>query len=257
MTHAVFTRRKRLFAIVLALLSVVGLGAAAVAWRLWGPEIAGLFHESVAWVRSLGAFPYFTAMAILPALGMPISIFNLSAGPLFGPVIGLPRVLVFAATSLGINVALGYVVARWLLRPWAIRLCTWLGYHLPEVRGEGSTSLIMIVRFAPGPPYALQNLLLGVAAVPFWPYFFISWVAACSFAFALIIFGDALVKGRGGMALFGISLLVALTVGIRILRKQISARRLKREHGAAGATAATSGTAAAVITGNDTPPPTP
>ncbi|WP_052361979.1 TVP38/TMEM64 family protein [Geminisphaera colitermitum] len=248
MTHTVHARRKRLLVITLAVLSVLGLGVAAAGWRVWGAEFVSLFHATVDWVRSLGAGPYFAAFAVLPACGVPISVFNLSAGPLFGPVIGLPWVLVLAALCLAFNITLSYAAARWLLRPWAMRLCKWLGYTLPEVRGEGGTSLVALVRFTPGPPYLLQSLLLGVAGVPFWPYFFISWVATYSYAFALIVFGDALAQGKGGTAMIGISLFIAFAIGIRIVRKQVSARRILRER---------EEIAAASSRIDDTPPPTP
>lgn len=247
-----FAKRKRILLIALILLAVIGIGVALAGWRIWGQELLTLFRDTLTWIRSLGAGPYFMAYAILPSFGVPISVFNLSAGPLFGPVIGLPWVLTLAGLCLAFNIALSYIAARWLLRPWAMRLCRWLGYDLPEVRGEGSTSLVTLVRFTPGPPYILQNLLLGLASVPFWPYFFISWVSTYAYAFALIMFGDAVMQGKGGKAILGISLLIVLTIVIRILRKRISARRIQRERDAAVQMAA-----AGISPIDDTPPPTP
>jgi len=115
--------------------------------------------------------------------------------------------------------ALTYALARWFLRPWVERLCVWLGFTIPEVADADQRSLVILVRVTPGPPYALQNYLLGMAKISFATYFSISWVVVSAYGCAFIVFGDAIAQGKGRGVLLGASLLIALTVGIRFLRR--------------------------------------
>lgn len=214
--------------ILLAGVAICGLAACAAVW--WTLRGLGYdLRESVEWVlarvRALGPVAFFTLMALTPSVGVPVSIFTLTAGPVFSPVLGLPLVLVISLLSLGINLVLTYVLARWLLRPWVERLCAWLGFTIPAVSEADQRSLVILVRVTPGPPYVLQNYLLGIAKIPFWTYFLISWAVVCLYTTAFIVFGDALVKGKGNVALVGASLIVALVLGVRFVRQRMQAKK--------------------------------
>jgi uncharacterized membrane protein YdjX (TVP38/TMEM64 family) len=212
-----------------------GLAFCALAWW-WAAGRGYDVRESVEWVlaqvRGLGPVAFFSLMALLPAAGMPVSVFTLTAGPVFAPVLGMPLVLALSLASLGVNVALTYVLARWILRPWVERLCAWLGFTIPEVAEDDQRSLVILVRVTPGPPYVLQNFLLGMAQIRFATYFTISFLVVSVYSSAVIIFGDALVNGKGKGALIGISLLVAFVIGVRFARKRLG--RTKARAGAAG-----------------------
>ena len=214
--------------VLLAGIAVGGLMACALAWW-WlhrsGYSVREGFDWLLAQVRALGPWPFFTLMALLPAAGAPLSIFTLTAGPLFAPVLGLPLVLVFAFVSLAVNLMLTYVFARWLLRPWVERLCAWLGFKIPEVTEADQRALVTLVRVTPGTPYVLQSYLLGMAKIPFGIYFVISWVISCLYAWAFIVFGDAIAHGKGKGVLLGVSLLLALTVGVKFIRKRMQRKK--------------------------------
>lgn len=210
---------------VLAGIAAGGLIACALAWwwvRSQGYDAHQSFDWLLAWVRKLGPWPFFTLMALLPAVGAPLSLFTLTVGPLFAPALGLPVVIILALVSVAVNLVLTYVLARWLLRPWMERLCGWLGFNIPEVAEADHRSLVILVRVTPGTPHALQNYLLGMAKIPFATYFFISWLVASLYACAFIVFGDALAHGKGKGVLLGVSLFVALTVGVKFLRKKLA-----------------------------------
>jgi uncharacterized membrane protein YdjX (TVP38/TMEM64 family) len=195
-----------------------------LAWWLQGQGYS--VRESVDWVlaqvRGMGPVAFFSAMALLPGVGVPVSIFTLTAGPVFAPVMGLPLVVAVSLLCLGLNLVLTYGLARWVLRPWTERLCAWLGFKIPKVAKEDQRSLTILVRVTPGPPYVLQNYLLGVARVSFPTYFTISWAVVSLYSTAVIIFGDALVNGKGRGALIAVSLLVAFVVGVRFARKRLN-----------------------------------
>jgi uncharacterized membrane protein YdjX (TVP38/TMEM64 family) len=188
-------------------------------------------RESIDWVlalvRGLGPVAFFTLMTLLPGVGVPVSVFTLTAGPVFAPVMGLPLVVVVSLLCLGVNLALTYGLARWVLRPWVEWLCAWLGFKIPQVAPEDQRSLTVLVRVTPGPPYVLQNYLLGVARVSFPTYFTISWAIVSLYSTAVIIFGDALVNGKGKGALIAVSLLVTFIVGVRFARKRLNRSKIK------------------------------
>jgi uncharacterized membrane protein YdjX (TVP38/TMEM64 family) len=188
-------------------------------------------RESIDWVlalvRGLGPVAFFTLMTLLPGVGVPVSVFTLTAGPVFAPVMGLPLVVVVSLLCLGVNLALTYGLARWVLRPWVEWLCAWLGFKIPQVAPEDQRSLTVLVRVTPGPPYVLQNYLLGVARVSFPTYFTISWAIVSLYSTAVIIFGDALVNEKGKGALIAVSLLVTFIVGVRFARKRLNRSKIK------------------------------
>ena len=205
------------------------LAALAGVWllRTHGDEGRIWMNRGLDWVRGVGPGTFFGLMAVLPGLGCPLMIFTLSAGPVFGPVMGLPMVIALASLSLGINLSLTYWLARWVLRPWIERLCSWLGYTLPQVAAEDRLGLLVLVRVTPGPPYALQNFVLGLTAIPFGLYMAVSFVIVSLYSAAFILFGDALVHGRGKTALLAVSLFIAFSVGVKFLRRHYQRRQAK------------------------------
>jgi uncharacterized membrane protein YdjX (TVP38/TMEM64 family) len=213
------------------LLGAAGLcGLVVCAVALWWIQAQGYsVRESIDWVlaqvRGLGPVAFFSLMAVLPGVGVPVSVFTLTAGPVFAPVMGLPLVVVISLLCLGINLALTYGLSRWVLRPRAEKLCAWLGFKIPVVSAGDQRSLVILVRVTPGPPYVLQNYVLGVAQVSFTAYFWISWAIVSLYSTAVIIFGDALVHGRGRGALIAMSLMVAFVVGVRFARKKLNKQK--------------------------------
>jgi len=81
------------------------------------------------------------------------------------------------------------------------------------------------VRITPGPPFFVQNFLLGMAEVRFGSFFWISWVVNMLYASAFIVFGDAIFQGKGKMALFGLCALVAVGMIVHLLRRHYGKKR--------------------------------
>ena len=224
---------KRLLAtprwLLLTALAVGGaLGAGVVWWALHshGVELRTALDAVLGQVRGLGPVAFFGLMALLPAVGSPISVFTLTAGPLFSPTLGLPLVVALALVSLAVNQVLTYALARWLFRPGIEWLCTRLGFALPKVAEADQRSLILLVRVTPGTPFIVQNYLLGLARVAFPSYLAISWVVNSLQCGAMIVCGDALAQGQGKGVMLAVSLLVAFAVGVRWLRQYLQRRKL-------------------------------
>lgn len=217
--------RKLPFA-ALAIAGVVGLLAFGVVIKLVGWQTAlqeGRRIWDLVFTTLAGAGPgvFFAAMALLPSAGVPMSPFALSAGPLFGAKLGTPVILVLGIVAITFNLVLTYWLARRWLRPLLTRLVARLGYKLPEVESGDATDLIILLRVTPGPPFFVQNYLLGLAEVPFGRYLVISCAVQWSFNVAFILFGDAISQGRGKMAVMAIGLLVALVVGTHLVRRHL------------------------------------
>jgi uncharacterized membrane protein YdjX (TVP38/TMEM64 family) len=215
-------RKAALIACGVGLLVLAGL-ALAQPPEVWG-ALKGRGVAAVDWVRGLGAGWYFAAFAVLPAVGFPVSAFAFSAGPLFGPVLGLPVVLGLAGASMATSMTISYGLARHVLRPWVTRLLGYLGYVIPVVPAEKQRMFVFLVRVTPGPPYVFQSFLLGLADVPFWLYLWLSWVVATANISLVIVFGDALMKGHFKKAMAALIGVVAVVAVVKILRKRALAR---------------------------------
>lgn len=223
-------KKKKLPLVKLAVVGGVLVVIAAVVLYLVGLRTAldeGLRIKAavVAFMSELGPVVFFSLMAVLPGLGIPNSIFALTAGPVFGERLGLPVVTLLGLTAITVNLTLTYLLARRWLRPVCGRLLERFGYKLPAVESGDVTDLIVLIRVTPVLPFFVQNYLLGLANVPFVRYLFISVAIQGSINVGFILFGDALNQGRGGMALTAVLLIATLAVGTHLLRKHYGKKK--------------------------------
>jgi uncharacterized membrane protein YdjX (TVP38/TMEM64 family) len=196
--------------------------AAIAALAILGPQLKEPLVYLFTLLREAGPAVYFLSMAILPAVGVPLSFFTLTAGAGVGPPIGMPAVLALSLGAVGANIALSYVLARRAFRPPLEYVVRRLGYSIPAARPDDTTDLVVLLRVTPGIPFPVQNYLLGFAAVPFLPYLLISCLIALPLNGAIIVFGEALLQGRGRAALVGLLALVAVMAAISLVRRRIS-----------------------------------
>jgi uncharacterized membrane protein YdjX (TVP38/TMEM64 family) len=200
--------------IVAAVVLLVALGLVAR-----GVDLKALVQQGIDAIQSAGPVAFFVGMALLPAVGVPITFFTLTAGSVFADRLGLGWVIVFALLALGVNIALTYALASRALRPLLEKLFLRLDYKLPNVESADATDLIVLLRVTPGIPFCVQNYLLGLARVPFGRYFLISYGIQGSMAVALILFGQAILQGKGKVAFIAISAFLALSAAAQLVRK--------------------------------------
>lgn len=214
-------------------LALLALAGAAAGWLvLRGIDPRPWLERGLAMIRGLGPGAFFAAMTVLPAFGCPLTAFTLTAGPVFAKELGTPAVVAISLACIAANLALSYWVSRYALRPTVGRLLRWLGYNPPpRVTPENRLGVLVLVRVTPGPPYALQNFVLGVVETPFPLYMGVSWLIVSAYSTAFILFGDALAHGRGGMAVAAAGLLAACTVGVGFLRKHYQRRQAAQVRG--------------------------
>jgi uncharacterized membrane protein YdjX (TVP38/TMEM64 family) len=204
---------------VLVLLFIVGF-----AYALW---IAWDHQEAImAWKRQASPLVFFAAMALIPALGVPITPFFVLAGATFGRELGL----LGSGIALAVNLTLCYWIARSALRPWLVSLLRRFHYELPdfEKRGRrGSFRFTLAVKLAPGVPGAVKSYGLGVAAVPFWLYLGVSMLVTGVYAAALVIVGQSLLEHRLDRAAIAGGVVIVLGLGLWWWRKRRDTSRLR------------------------------
>jgi uncharacterized membrane protein YdjX (TVP38/TMEM64 family) len=206
----------------LAVLVVLAIAGVAV---VRGLDVRGMLNTALDTFRAAGPGAFFTAMAILPALGVPASIFVLSAVGLFGPQFGTAPTVLLAIGALTVNFCLAYGLARRGLRPMLTSIVTRLGYKLPEVESGDATDLMILVRVTPGVPFFMQNYLAGLAEIPFARYFVISAIIVWPLNAAVLLFGDALLHGKGKLALISFLAVVALMTALHLVRRHYERRK--------------------------------
>ncbi len=191
---------------------------------LRGIDVRGIGDRVVTAIREAGPLAFFTAMTVLPAFGVPMLAFTIPAGEAFSPQLGMPGVIAAALVAIAVNLAIGYWVARYALRPAVVWLLHRFGYSVPKITPENALSMLLIVRLTPGPPYFLQACILGVAQAPFRLYMIVSWVAILPWAIGGIILGKGLFQGNFAAVLLGISVLVAAGAAVHWVRKKYAQR---------------------------------
>ncbi len=207
----------------LAALAVFSIVLAVLVLR--GVDVRGLLDRGILVIRDFGAPVFFLAMAILPAFGVPMLAFTMTAGEAFEPQLGLPGVIAIALIAIAVNLALGYWVARYALRPVLAGLIKRYGYSVPRVTNENALTVTLLVRLTPGPPYALQACILGLAEVPFRLYLIVSWLAMVPWTLGGVILGKGLLSGKFGMAASGIGVLIVAVILVQIIRRKYFRRK--------------------------------
>lgn len=194
-----------------------------------GYDIKGLVSQGLGLIRDAGPLAFFTAMTLAPAVGAPLSFFSLTAGSVFSAQIGMPLVLVLAVAAITLNMILSYALASRALRPVLEWLVQKLGYNLPAVDASDATDLIVLLRVTPGVPFPVQNYLLGLARVPFGKYLLVSALVQVPINVAFILFGEALLHGKGKIAFVSLLLLLALMAATHLVRKHYGAKKKAQE----------------------------
>jgi len=216
-------RPNRVLLAKLAALGAVALVVAVLVAR--GFDLKGLVTQGLAYVRDAGPVVFFTAMAVLPALGAPQMAFSLTAGPVFGPSLGLVAVVILSLAAMTLNMTVSYFLARRALRPVLLALFARLGYSLPKVASTDHTDFMVLLRVTPGVPFPVQNYLLGLAEVPFGRYLLVSCLIQWPINTAFILFGDAMLHGKGRTALITLSVILALMAATQLVRKHYGKKR--------------------------------
>ena len=213
-------KRPSLLKLIIGLIFLLALASAGFWWlKIHDFSLRLALDDGLNVLRAAGPLAFFTAMAVLPAVGCPMLAFTLTAGTTFGAQLGLPLVLLYCGVALAINLALTYWLVAAGLRPWLEHLIAQTKYRVPQLAEADHSELTLIVRITPGPPYFVQSYLLGLARVRFLTYLWVSWAVVMPMSIGFVIFGDAILQGKSRLAILGFSAIVSLSLLIHFVRR--------------------------------------
>jgi uncharacterized membrane protein YdjX (TVP38/TMEM64 family) len=191
-----------------------------------GPFLLEQARAARTWTLAmLGAIPaplYFCAFCLLPAVGMPMSFFYVTALAVLGGAGRVPGVLL-AWTAIITNLLLSYAIARHLFRPLLQRLLRRWGYTIPTIRRDHEWRIILLLRSSPL-PFAIQNYTLALADARLLPFMLVSFGIQALLGTSVMVAGDALLHGRLGAGLLAVFVALLLVMLLPQLRKRLKKR---------------------------------
>lgn len=174
----------------------------------------------------LGSIPpvvYFLAFVILPALGMPLSLFYLTAIPVLGTTHTAIGVLL-AWTAVALNMSLANILARSLLHPaieWVIKH---RNLSIPKIKPENEWKIVLTTRLSPI-PFFLQNYLLALGHARWRTYLGISMIIQASLGLAVMLVGESILSGGLGYVLLALFIFLLLHLLLDNLRKRLKSEQ--------------------------------
>lgn len=219
-------RSSRILAIVgLAVFAAVAGDASAESALA---ELRGGFGEWLeGWVERLRDAPpvlFFGAFVVATLLPVPIGLFYLMAGAIYG----VTPALLWTAGALVVSNLIIHTASRSFLRPTLEALVTRRGHTVPRfASGLDEALFITLVRITPGLPYFLQNLILAVARPDLMRFLVLSVAIQMIYVTGFVVLGRSALEGELGYAVAAIAGIVALTAGARIF----ASRRAMRDEG--------------------------
>ncbi len=210
---------KKLPLVKLAVLAVVAVVVLVLVLR--GLDLRALVERGMALIRGAGPWVFFSALALLPAVGAPLMAFTIPAGEAFAAQMSLGGVIAAVLAAVAVNLALIYWLARYAFRPLLAGLAKRYGYAVPRVTSDNALTVALLVRLTPGPPYPLQGYLLGLAEVPFRLYMIVSWLCTLPWAVGAVVLGRGILNGNVKVAIAGVGVIVAAVAGVHLLRKRL------------------------------------
>lgn len=210
--------KRKLPLVKLGLAAAAALVAAVLVLR--GLDYRVLEERGLGIIRGAGPWTFFAATAVLPAVGAPLSVFTLTAGELFAPLLTMTGAIAALVLAIGVNLALTYWLARYALRPLLSRVLEHYGYRVPRLAGSNALSVALALRLTPGPPFFVQSYILGLAEVPFRLYMVVSWICILPWAIGAAVMGKGVFNGNFRMVIYGVGVIVAAVVIVRMVRKR-------------------------------------
>jgi uncharacterized membrane protein YdjX (TVP38/TMEM64 family) len=212
--------------LLIGIIALVVLAVCAFfAWEFrdeWIPLVVQARDQFNVWLQGLRSHPilFFTIMAVVPIVPVPMSLFYLACGAFPTPV-ALAGILI----ALPINFALTYWLSVTLLRPLAEKLLARANLKIPQLSSRRNGILFSIFIRICGTPYALQNYIIPLARVNFRDYMLFGLPFQYIPAIAMMFLGDSLLHGKAMRGVMAIGILIAVAVAAKLGKDYLDRRK--------------------------------
>ncbi|GMN56447.1 hypothetical protein TIFTF001_025566 [Ficus carica] len=189
----------------LLLVGVVG-GFAAVGY-VYKDQINAFLNQLSTFIEGYGPAGYALFVAVyagLEILAIPAIPLTMSAGLLFGSVIG--TIIVSISGTVAASVA--FLIARYFARERILKLVEGNKKFLAidKAIGENGFRVVTLLRLSPLLPFSLGNYLYGLTSVKFVPYVLGSWLGMLPGTWAYVsagAFGRAIIQDESEIGVVG------------------------------------------------------
>lgn len=208
--------------IALVMLAVVG-SALLYLFRDSIPPVNEIRAQMLLILESIPAPLYFIAFVILPALGVPLSLFYLTALAVLGSG------NIFVGLALGIlavalNMTLTNLIARSFLHPVIERIIRHRHLSIPKIKPHNEWKLVTALRVSPI-PFAIQNYLLSLGHSRWRYYLGLSIIIQGAIGTTIMLVGESILKGGLGFILLAVFAFLMLNLIVDYFRKRLGRDR--------------------------------
>lgn len=215
------SRRIRISAGWIAGLVLLGALCASVGWQFRDDLLAlaeQLRETTLEWLRRIPLPLYFLSFVLLPAVGMPLSLYYLTVGSVVG---NLWLALLYSLIGLAGNMLVSFWLARGIFHPVIVRIVSKRGFTIPSVTKGQEWKWVLLFRASPV-PWMLQNYIVALGGVPLGLYIWLSLAVQGVYATVMIFAAQSIMAGNFKYAMIGVFGFVVLTLAISVLRKRLT-----------------------------------
>ncbi|EOA38177.1 hypothetical protein CARUB_v10009653mg [Capsella rubella] len=217
---------------ILAGLLLIGtVGGFAGVGYVYRDQINTFLTQFSTYIEGYGTAGYALFIAVyagLEILAIPALPLTMSAGLLFGPLVG--TIIVSISGTMAASVA--FLIARYFARERILKLVEDNKKFLAidKAIGENGFRVVTLLRLSPLLPFSLGNYLYGLTSVKFVPYVLGSWLGMLPGSWAYVsagAFGRAIIQeesnvglpgGNGQLLTLGLGLLVTALAATYVTR---------------------------------------
>jgi uncharacterized membrane protein YdjX (TVP38/TMEM64 family) len=133
-----------------------------------------LWHDSLQQLGWLGVFGFAAGLVVLQMAFVPLSVFAVAGGAIFG----FWKTLLAVTVGTNVGAAVNFLIARYVARGVVMR---YLAHHekfrlIDAAIGREGGKIVALLRLCPM-PFGLCNYCYGLTAIPFWKYFLATFIA--------------------------------------------------------------------------------